>query len=153
MYDCFAAAAIETADGAFLLGVMGPHTANAAAAAIFPVARPIRDDIVGGSVDLDLSVRREFKEETGLDIADFAAEPGWSTVFDGGLIAHLKVLRHRDDAETLRARVRAYLAQRAAAGTRRHPHRARAGRFRRQRCRASSPHFWRIVSLCDNVCA
>ncbi|MGH6666019.1 MAG: NUDIX hydrolase, partial [Pseudolabrys sp.] len=27
--DCFAAAAIMAADGAFLLGVMGPHTANA----------------------------------------------------------------------------------------------------------------------------
>ena len=109
-YDCFAAAAIETGDGAFLLGVMGPHTASSGRS-YFPCGTPDRDDIVGGRVDLDLSARRELREETGLDIADFAAKPGWSTVFDGGLIAHLKVLRHHADAETLRARVRAYLAR------------------------------------------
>lgn len=109
VYDCFAAAAIETADGAFLLGVMGPHTASSGRS-YFPCGTPDPDDTIGGRVDLDLSARRELKEETGFDIADFAAEPGWSTVFDAGLIAHLKVLHHRDDAETLRARACAYLA-------------------------------------------
>jgi 8-oxo-dGTP pyrophosphatase MutT (NUDIX family) len=108
--DCFAAAAIHTADGAFLLGVMGSHTANAGYA-YFPCGTPDRDDIVGDRVDLDVSVRRELKEETGLDIAEFAAEPGWSTVFELPLIAHIKVLRSRDSAEQLRTRILAQLAR------------------------------------------
>jgi 8-oxo-dGTP pyrophosphatase MutT (NUDIX family) len=110
VHDCFAAAAIETGDDAFLLGVMGPNTANAGRS-YFPCGTPDPGDVVGACVDLDLSARRELNEETGLDIDDFAAEPGWSTVFDAGLIAHLKVLHHRDSAETLRARVLEHLAR------------------------------------------
>jgi len=109
IHDCFAAAAILTADRAFLLGVMGPHTANAGYT-YFPCGTPDRDDIVGGRVDLDVSVRRELKEETGLDIAEFTAEPGWSTVFELPLIAHIKVLRSRQSAEQIRARILDYLA-------------------------------------------
>ena len=110
MCDCFGAAAIVAADGAFLLGVMGAHTFNAGRS-YFPCGTPDPDDIVAGQVDLDVSVRRELKEETGLDITEFAAEPGWTTVFDLPLIAHIKVLRSRDSAEALRARVLGHLAR------------------------------------------
>jgi 8-oxo-dGTP pyrophosphatase MutT (NUDIX family) len=108
--DCFGAAAIMTADGACLLGVMGPHTANAGLI-YFPCGTPDLGDIVGGSVDLDLSVRRELKEETGLDIAAFKAEPGWTTVFDLPQIANIKVLHSSEDAEALRARILGHLAR------------------------------------------
>ena len=110
VHDCFGAAAIVAADGAFLLGVMGPHTVNAGRI-YFPCGTPDPDDIVGGRVDLDFSVRRELKEETGLDVAEFAAEPGWTTVFDGSLIAHIKVLRSGESAEALRARMLGHLAR------------------------------------------
>ena len=110
VYDCFGAAAILSADGAFLLGVMGPHTANAGRI-YFPCGTPDPVDIVGDTVDLDFSVRRELKEETGLDITEFTAEPGWTTVFDLPLIAHIKVLRSGDSAEALRARILAHLAR------------------------------------------
>ena len=69
------------------------------------------DDIVGDRVDLDLSVRRELKEETGFDVAEFTAEPGWTSVFDGSLIAHIKVLRSRDSAAALRQRALDHLAR------------------------------------------
>ncbi len=108
--DCFGAAAIVAADGALLLGVMGPHTANAGLV-YFPCGTPDPTDVVDRRVDLDFSVRRELKEETGLDIAEFIAEPGWTTVFDRPLIAHIKVLRGRERAETLRARVLEHLAR------------------------------------------
>ncbi len=108
--DCFSAAAIVAADGAFLLGVMGAHTFNAGRS-YFPCGTPDPDDIVAGQVDLDFSVRRELKEETGFDITEFAAEPGWTTVFDLPLIAHIKVLRSRDSAEALRARALDHLAR------------------------------------------
>ena len=39
--DCFSAAAIMSADGAFLLGVMGSHTFNGGRS-LFPAARPTR---------------------------------------------------------------------------------------------------------------
>ncbi|MBI3705365.1 MAG: NUDIX hydrolase [Rhizobiales bacterium] len=108
IHDCFGAAAILAADGAFLLGVMGAHTLNAGHI-YFPCGTPDTDDLVDGRVDLDGSVRRELKEETGLDQAEFIAEPGWTTVVDGALIAQIKVLRSRQNAEALRARMLDYL--------------------------------------------
>lgn len=108
--DCFGAAAIMTADGACLLGRMGAHTANAGKI-YFPCGTPDPDDIVDGKVDLDFSVRRELKEETGLDIADFTAEPGWVAVADGGLIVQIKVLLSQQRAEPLRARILDALAR------------------------------------------
>lgn len=110
IHDCFGAAAVVAADGAFLVGVMGPSTANSGLI-YFPCGTPDPSDVVDGRIDLDFSVRRELLEETGLDLAEFAAEPGWSTVFDNSLIAHIKVLRSREEAEALRVRVFDYLAR------------------------------------------
>jgi len=109
VYDCFGAAAILTADGAFLVAVMGEHGANAGRI-YFPCGSLDPGDIVDGKVDLDYSVRRELMEETGLDIREFSAEPGWTTVSDGPLIANVKLLRAREDAEGLRARILSNLA-------------------------------------------
>jgi 8-oxo-dGTP pyrophosphatase MutT (NUDIX family) len=108
--DCFGAAAIIAADGSFLLGVMGSHTANAGRI-YFPCGTPDPGDIVDGQIDLEFSVRRELKEETGLDVAEFTAESGWTTVFDLPLIAHIKVLRSRESAEVLHPRVLGHLAR------------------------------------------
>lgn len=110
IHDCFGAAAILAADGAFLLGVMGPHTANSGRI-YFPCGTPDLNDLVGDRVDLDLSVHRELKEETGLDVDEFTAEPGWTSVFDASLIAHIKVLRSGDSAASLRARILDHLAR------------------------------------------
>ncbi|MEJ2623871.1 MAG: NUDIX domain-containing protein [Pseudolabrys sp.] len=109
VHDCFGAAAIVAADGAVLLGVMGAHTANAGWI-YFPAGTPDPSDIIDGRVDLDFSVRRELKEETGCDAADFTAAPGWTMVTDGGLMALIKILRSAESAETLRERVLAHLA-------------------------------------------
>ncbi len=109
-YDCFGAGAVVTADGAVLLGVMGPHTANAGRI-YFPCGTPDPSDVVDGKVDLDFSLRRELEEETGCDASAFTAVPGWAMVADGNLIAAIKTLRSADDAETLRARMLAHLAR------------------------------------------
>jgi len=107
--DCFGAAAVVAADKAVLLGVMGSHTFNAGLI-YFPCGTPDPDDIVDGKVDLDLSVRRELKEETGLDASEFVAEPGWTMVVDGPLIAQIKVLHSDKPAAVLRAQALAHLA-------------------------------------------
>jgi 8-oxo-dGTP pyrophosphatase MutT (NUDIX family) len=108
-HDCFGAAAVVAADGAFLLGVMGPHTLNAGRI-YFPCGTPDPDDIVDGKVDLDISVARELKEETGFDIGEFTAEPGWTSVTDGAMIANIKVLHSGENADVLRARILRHLA-------------------------------------------
>ena len=107
--DCFGAGAIVARDGAVLLGVMGTETINAGLI-YFPCGTPDPDDIVDGRVDLDLSVRRELKEETGLDVAEFDPEPGWTMIVDGPLIAQIKVLRSDEPAAVLRDRALAHLA-------------------------------------------
>jgi 8-oxo-dGTP pyrophosphatase MutT (NUDIX family) len=108
--DCFSAAAMLTADGAFLLAVMSPHTFNGGRI-YFPCGTTDPDVIVGDNVDLDLSVRRELKEETGLDISGFVAEAGWTMVADGPLTALIKVLRSTENATALRERILAHLAR------------------------------------------
>jgi hypothetical protein len=103
VYDSFGAAAVATADGAVLLGVMGPHTINSGRV-YFPCGTPDPSDVVGARVDLDFSVRRELMEETGLELGEFAGEPGWTTVYDASpRIAHIKVLCSDETAEALRA--------------------------------------------------
>jgi hypothetical protein len=102
--DCFAQGALRTADGAFLLGVMGPHTAYPGRI-YFPAGTPDRNDIVGEKVDLEASVWREVREETSLTAADLAAERGWRTVLAGQRLAHIKVMQARESAEALRARI------------------------------------------------
>jgi pyridoxine kinase len=108
--DCFSAAAIRSADGAFLLGVMGPHTFNAGRI-YFPSGTPDPGDVIDGQVDFEHSVRRELREETGLAIDDFTAEPGWTMVVDGALVALIKVLQARESAKALHARIIAFLAR------------------------------------------
>lgn len=107
--DCFASAAILGADGAFLLGVMGSHTFNRGRI-YFPCGTPDLSDIRDGKVDLDFNVQRELKEETGLDIAEFSAEPGWTVMVEGPLTVHIKVLRASDTAAAVRARILDLLA-------------------------------------------
>lgn len=107
--DCFGAAAIVAADGAVLLGVMGPHTFNAGWI-YYPCGTPDPNDVVAGRVDLERSVWRELKEETGFDKVDFNAAPGWTSIADGSLLVQVKVLRSRESAEVLQARARAHIA-------------------------------------------
>jgi len=107
--DCFGAAAVLAGDGAFLLGIMGAHTFNAGEI-YFPCGTPDPDDIINGKVDLQFSVQRELKEETGIDAAELTSEPGWTAAIDGPLIALIKLLRAAEPAQALRARMLAHLA-------------------------------------------
>ncbi len=107
--DCFGAAAVISSDGAVLLGLMSDRTVNAGRLYFF-CGTPDPSDVADGRVDLDFSVTRELKEESGLDIAALEAEPGWTTVIERARIAHIKVLHSRQTAENLRARMLAHLA-------------------------------------------
>jgi 8-oxo-dGTP pyrophosphatase MutT (NUDIX family) len=111
VHNCFAMAALRSSDGAFLLGRMAAHTANAGKI-YFPSGTPDPGDLLAdGTVDLAGSVRRELLEETGLIASDVRVESQWKAVFAGPLIALLRPLSANEDAETLRARMRVHLAR------------------------------------------
>lgn len=107
--NCFAQGALRAADGAFLLGVMGAHTANAGHI-YFPSGTPDLSDIVGDRVDLDGSVWREVAEETGLTPDDLVADAGWIAARDGTTLALMKTMRSSTDAVSLRTRICEYLS-------------------------------------------
>jgi 8-oxo-dGTP pyrophosphatase MutT (NUDIX family) len=108
--NCFAMGAVRSQDGAYLLGVMGPHTANAGRV-YFPGGTPDRNDVVAGRVDLAASLLREMHEETGLGPGDFVPAPAWDAVMSGSRIALIRVLEAAQEAAALRERIRAHLAR------------------------------------------
>lgn len=110
MRNCFAPAALQGSDGAYVLGVMGGHTANAGQI-YFPCGTPDPDDVRDGRVDLDGSVRRELFEETGISADELDIDPGWYAVFAGPRIAMIKPMRTRVTADALRQRIRSHIAR------------------------------------------
>jgi 8-oxo-dGTP pyrophosphatase MutT (NUDIX family) len=107
--NCFAMAALRSADGAFLLGVMGAHTATAGQI-YFPAGTPDRHDLVGETVDLGCGVMRELAEETGLTLADVVPETGWTATPLGQRIALMKIVQAQAGADALAERIRMFLS-------------------------------------------
>jgi 8-oxo-dGTP pyrophosphatase MutT (NUDIX family) len=110
--NCFAMAALRASDGAFVLGAMAAHTANAGWI-YFPAGVPDLSDVEGSRVDLARSLMRELQEETGLDPAELETAPQWTTVLAGARIAQIKVLRAQETAVLLRRRILEHLAGQA----------------------------------------
>jgi 8-oxo-dGTP pyrophosphatase MutT (NUDIX family) len=108
--NCFAMGAVRSQDGAYLLGVMGPNTANAGRV-YFPGGTPDRSDVFDGRVDLAASLRRELAEETGLGPGDFVPAPDWQAVRIGPRIALIRVLDVPESAAALRERICGHLAR------------------------------------------
>lgn len=107
--NCFSMAALRCSDGAFLLGEMAGHTANAGSV-YFASGTPDPSDIFGASVDLAASARRELHEETGISPDEVAIAAGWTIVYAPPRIACMKIMRCADPAEAVKERVEAFLA-------------------------------------------
>jgi 8-oxo-dGTP pyrophosphatase MutT (NUDIX family) len=113
VFNIFSAAALRSADGAYLVGRMAPTT-SIAGQWLFPCGTPDPKDInAAGMLDLAGSAGRELAEETGLDIGAFKAAPGWTLVRDGGFIGLMKSLLADESSEALRARILCHLANEA----------------------------------------
>ena len=107
--NCFAAAALTSCDGDWVLGQMSAQTANAGRV-YFPCGTPDMDDVTGAQVDLAGSVLRELEEETGLAPHEVSVDAGWTIIFESGRIACMKIVRSALTTEALASRVRGFLA-------------------------------------------
>ena len=110
VFNGFGMGALRSADGAFVLGEMGQHTANAGRI-YFPSGTPDLDDVREGAVDIAGSVAREVLEETGLNEADYTADAHWDCVVSGAAIAMIRILSVDMPGEALRKRIEATLAR------------------------------------------
>jgi 8-oxo-dGTP pyrophosphatase MutT (NUDIX family) len=109
VFNGFGMGALRSSDGAFVLGEMGQHTANAGRI-YFPSGTPDLNDIRDGAVDIAGSVAREAGEETGLVPSDYRANGHWDCVDTGASIAMIRLLHVDMPGEALRARIEANLA-------------------------------------------
>ncbi len=107
--NAFAQAALQSADGAFLLGVMGDQTANAGRI-YFPSGTPEPADIVDGTVDLEFNLMRELEEETGLAASDVSVDSAWTMLDYGSRLALMRIVRSSEPADRLRARILGHVA-------------------------------------------
>ena len=108
-FNCYGMAALRSADGAYLLGEMAAHTANAGRI-YFPAGTPEPEDIVGDKVDLAGNVMRELAEETGLAAGDVDVSDGWTCVRVGQRIGMMRQISARENADDLRSRILGHLA-------------------------------------------
>ncbi|MEW6256283.1 MAG: NUDIX hydrolase [Pseudomonadota bacterium] len=108
--NIFGFAAVEGADGAFLMGVMGDHTASPGRI-YFAGGTPEPQDVVDDRLDLRGSAVREMREEIGLseDRADEA--DGWDLVEHGLYFGLMRRMRFSRPAAALAAEARAFLAR------------------------------------------
>jgi 8-oxo-dGTP pyrophosphatase MutT (NUDIX family) len=112
VFNGFGMGALRASDGAFVMGEMAQHTANAGRI-YFPSGTPDLDDVRDGALDIPGSVVRELREETGLTMADFRAEPDWHCVVTGPSIAMIRILSLHVPGEVARTRIEANLAREA----------------------------------------
>jgi 8-oxo-dGTP pyrophosphatase MutT (NUDIX family) len=110
VFNGFGMGALRCADGAFVLGEMADHTANAGRI-YFPAGTPDLDDLRGASVDMAGSVAREVEEETGLTPADYRAAGHWDCVVTTSYVAMMRILHVASSGAALRAKIEAHLAR------------------------------------------
>lgn len=103
MRNGFAMAALQSRDGAYLLGVMGAGTANAGKI-YFAAGTPDRDDLLpDGTIDLAGSVLRELGEETGIRPEEVEVSDRWHCVEHGVRAAFMRPVRIDMTADDARA--------------------------------------------------
>jgi 8-oxo-dGTP pyrophosphatase MutT (NUDIX family) len=107
-FHVFAFGMIVSSDGALIAIRMGQHTANAGQ--VYCAAGSMdENDIVDGRCDVDGNMRREVLEETGLDLRDAVADPGYFATHSNRSITILKVFRFPWTAEEMLSRIQAHM--------------------------------------------
>lgn len=109
VFNAFGMGALLSNDGAFVLGEMGPQTANAGRI-YFASGMADLNDVRDGTFDMPGCIERELEEETGLLPSDYRSEPVWHCVFTGPALAMIRIVRVDMPGDALRDRLKANLA-------------------------------------------
>ena len=106
--NVFGCAVIRSGDGHLLFGRMATHTAGSGR--VYPMAgTPDPLDVSDGKLDLEGSIVRELKEESGLDEADAARAPGYLLIEDGAMCSLNAVFTFDAPSRDLKARMMAHV--------------------------------------------
>ncbi len=108
--DCFGSALLRSCEGHVLLGRQRAGNINAGLAyppGGFIDARDVGED---GAIDIDASIGREVREETGLGAAEIEQVPGYRVAFAGSLVSVAVEYRSRMGAHALREHVLRHVA-------------------------------------------
>lgn len=107
-WHLFGSAVILSSDGAMMLIRMAAKTANAGK--VYAPAGSLDDsDIKDGEVDVEGSIHREAREETGLDLSRAEAEKQLLCWRQGGRVAVFRRFRLDETADVLAARIREHV--------------------------------------------
>lgn len=103
---------ILSSDGAVIAIRMGRHTANpgrvyCAAGSLDP------GDIIDGRCDIDGNMKREVREETGLDLGDAVASSRFQALHNKDMVTLFRTYRFNETADVLVARIGAHIATEA----------------------------------------
>jgi 8-oxo-dGTP pyrophosphatase MutT (NUDIX family) len=110
IFNGFGMGAVRSNDGAYVLGEMAAHTANAGRT-YFASGTPDRNDLRGSVVDISASVVREVEEEIGLTSADYRQAAHWDCVVTNFSVAMMRVLDVDAPGTALQLRLAAELAR------------------------------------------
>ncbi len=108
VWHLFGSAVMLSSDGAMLLIRMAAKTANAGKV-YAPAGSLDESDIKGGAVDVEGSIIREAREETGLDLAHAAAERHLLCWRNGRRVAVFRRFRFPETADMLAERIREHI--------------------------------------------
>jgi 8-oxo-dGTP pyrophosphatase MutT (NUDIX family) len=111
----FAMGALRTRDNAYIMGVMGEHTANAGKIYFAAGTPDPKDVLADGTVDLAGSVLREMEEELGLAASEVEARDGWRIVLGRERVAFMRDVFIDLPADEAAALIRGRIARQADA--------------------------------------
>ena len=107
-FHVFAFPVAVSSDGAIIAIRMAQHTANPGQ--VYCAAGSMdANDIVDGRCDIDGNMRREVLEETGLDLDEAAAEPGYYATQSNRSVTLFRVYRLPLTAEEILTRIEAHM--------------------------------------------
>ncbi|PZM14103.1 DNA mismatch repair protein MutT [Rhizobium tubonense] len=107
-FHVFAFPVLVTSDNALVAIRMGQHTANPGQV-YFAAGSLDENDIVDGRCDIEGNMRREVLEETGLDLSDVLAEPGYHASHFRHSLTVFRLFRFPVTADELVARIEAHM--------------------------------------------
>lgn len=100
---------ILSSDGAMIAIRMGSHTANPGRV-YSPGGSLEPEDIVDGRCDLDGNIAREVREETGIELSEATAEPGYQAVHMNGTLTVFRIHRLAATADEIVSEIAEHVA-------------------------------------------